>query len=516
MSEEDGRIDLAHVPGFALGRLTIRPATRELVRDDGATEILEPRVMQVLVALHRAAGAIVTRDELTRWCWEGRVVGEDAINRVLSRLRRSAEGIGEGSFRIETITKVGYRLVALGVVPGPTAAPPAPRVTRRWMIAAGAAGVATAGAAATFWPRHHVDAAAPPEVADLMQAGWTNGAQATADGDTQARGLFRRVTELAPGYAGGWAALAAIYANETHYYPETALADLTTRARAAIARAHAIEPDNSDARLAEVLLLPLNHWIEIQRALRALTERDPKNGFAQESLGRSLASVGRVAEAAQAVAQALAASEAAPVHFFDLMTWQWAAGQLDEADRTIAHGMALFPRNFTVWFGSFYVRLFTGRIDEAIAMAENVDGRPQTIPDSEIDAVLAVARVMRSRDPAGIAEQRRVQLERAHLASGYAEVAMQTLGALGLADDVMTIAEAYFLNRGWTVPPIRFPRGQGSYTRLADRRTWFLFYPMMAPLWRTPRFARLTEALGLERYWKETGATPDYRRQPAA
>ena len=45
--------------------------------------------MQVLVALAAADGAIVGRDDLTRRCWEGRVVGEDAINRVISRLRRS-------------------------------------------------------------------------------------------------------------------------------------------------------------------------------------------------------------------------------------------------------------------------------------------------------------------------------------------------------------------------------------------------------------------------------------------
>ena len=82
-------IDLAHEPGFILGGISVRPGLRQLVRDsDGAEEMVEPRVMQVLVALARAKGAIVTRDELIRDCWEGRVVGEDAINRALSRVRR--------------------------------------------------------------------------------------------------------------------------------------------------------------------------------------------------------------------------------------------------------------------------------------------------------------------------------------------------------------------------------------------------------------------------------------------
>ena len=108
-----GQVVLAHEPSFILGTLNVEPATR-LVESGGRDEIVEPRVLQVLVALARAGGAIVTRDELTTRCWDGRVVGEDAINRALSRIRHVAAGIGEGSFKVETIAKVGYRLVAQG------------------------------------------------------------------------------------------------------------------------------------------------------------------------------------------------------------------------------------------------------------------------------------------------------------------------------------------------------------------------------------------------------------------
>lgn len=104
------RVVLAHEPSFTLGTLKISPSTR-LIESADRSEILEPRVMQVLVVLGRAGGAIVTRDELIERCWDGRIVGEDSINRALSRIRRVAGGIGEGSFKIETITKVGYRLI---------------------------------------------------------------------------------------------------------------------------------------------------------------------------------------------------------------------------------------------------------------------------------------------------------------------------------------------------------------------------------------------------------------------
>lgn len=113
MSASD-RVELAHEPDFVLGRLTVSPSRRELVRDDGEREVIEHRVMQVLIALSKAEGGIVTRDELTMSCWDGRVVGEDAIHRVLSRLRKVANGIGAGSIEIETITKIGYRLTSNG------------------------------------------------------------------------------------------------------------------------------------------------------------------------------------------------------------------------------------------------------------------------------------------------------------------------------------------------------------------------------------------------------------------
>ena len=106
-----GVISLAHEASIRIGPLTIEPALRLVRHDHGSEEFLQPRIMQVLVALIRANGKILTRDALTASCWDGVVVGEDAINRVIGQLRRLSEGIGRGRFEVETITKVGYRLI---------------------------------------------------------------------------------------------------------------------------------------------------------------------------------------------------------------------------------------------------------------------------------------------------------------------------------------------------------------------------------------------------------------------
>jgi len=100
-------IDLAEEGDFALGNLRVRPSLRE-VSANGQAEMLEPRVMQVLVAFARQRGEVVSRDRLVETCWGGRTVGEDAVNRCIARIRRLAES--HGGFAIETIPRVGYRL----------------------------------------------------------------------------------------------------------------------------------------------------------------------------------------------------------------------------------------------------------------------------------------------------------------------------------------------------------------------------------------------------------------------
>jgi formylglycine-generating enzyme required for sulfatase activity/DNA-binding winged helix-turn-helix (wHTH) protein/dienelactone hydrolase len=119
-------VDLAREPDFTLGNLQVRPSSRE-VAGAGDREVLEPRVMQVLVVLAQRRGQVVSRDQLIEACWAGRVVGEDAINRCIGKVRRLAEA--HGGFAVETIARVGYRLtIEAGAAP---ASAPARRV-RQW------------------------------------------------------------------------------------------------------------------------------------------------------------------------------------------------------------------------------------------------------------------------------------------------------------------------------------------------------------------------------------------------
>src|SRR4051794_36939244 len=143
-TDRNARIALAREKPFRIGAVEVRPAPRTLIGPAGRA-ILQPRVMQVLVALARANGEILTRDDLTESCWDGRIVGEDALSRVISKLRRASEGVGRDGWMLETISKVGYRLVPVGRDPDAPAAAPAVvaaagRPARRVLLALGAAG----------------------------------------------------------------------------------------------------------------------------------------------------------------------------------------------------------------------------------------------------------------------------------------------------------------------------------------------------------------------------------------
>lgn len=157
-------IVLARTAPFCLGMVQVDPANC-LIRDPGGQEqVIEPRMMQVLVALARAKGVIVTRDELIASCWAGRIVSNDAVSRVISHLRLLAGGIAAGSFQMETLPRIGYRLTvqegegaeapSTDIVPDAVPASlPMGEVSRRGVIAITTGGVALLAVGARIgWP----------------------------------------------------------------------------------------------------------------------------------------------------------------------------------------------------------------------------------------------------------------------------------------------------------------------------------------------------------------------------
>src|SRR5262245_55326268 len=71
-----------------LGECRIDRARGRILRPGGATH-LEPRVMDVLLALVERAGCTVSRDELIEAAWGHPHVTDDALSRCISLVRRA-------------------------------------------------------------------------------------------------------------------------------------------------------------------------------------------------------------------------------------------------------------------------------------------------------------------------------------------------------------------------------------------------------------------------------------------
>jgi DNA-binding winged helix-turn-helix (wHTH) protein/tetratricopeptide (TPR) repeat protein len=460
------RIDLAHAAPFRIGSIDVRPDLRQVTAEDGTREVVEPRVMQVLVALARAEGGVVSRDDLIRCCWEGRVVGEDAINRVMSRLRRLADGIGARAFTIETVTKVGYRLTVAATEPTRETPPPilVPVNTmierspnRRAIIAGAVATLAAASGGALLLPQLLGRKGPPAKVAPLVEQAVLAIGQGTLEGNSQAIGLLRRVTQTAPDYADGWGLLALAYAGASIARAPQFEADLRARSTAASKRAREIDPANVYAGAAMGVLTPvIGHWGQIETRLRAGLADRPNQPMLMSALAGILGDVGRCRECATLVDALWPRSMPTPGSSYARVVAYWAANRLDEADRAMDEAFALFPTHFAVWFTRFYLLLYTGRADEAIGFGENVDGRPTGIPDWDFDMLLRVARAMRSRTSADIDAAIAVAVEAAHKGVGYAENSMQFAAALGRVDTAFAIAEGYFFGRSFDIGALRF------------------------------------------------------------
>lgn len=502
-------IVLAHEPSFRLGAVEVRPATRELVGPRGR-EVLEPRVMQVLVALARAGGGFLTRDDLTRSCWDGRVVGEDAITRVVSRLRRATEGVGRDGWTLETVTKVGYRLVPADHDPAAAVTAPSPRAaapSRRLALAAAAgAGVAALGGGALWWRAR--TPAIPPKAREL----YVRGSEALRPGlpetNSQAQGFLREAVVEAPDWAEAWGALARAYTGALAYTPPQQQAGVFAQAEAAARRALELDPDDPQGLAALALLAPTyRNWAKAE----ALYNRALAGGAAPPGIefvyARLLAEVGRMKDCVVRAQAAVAGDEFATWNHYMLGIGLWSAGRVEEADRAVGKALARWPRHYVFWFLQQNILAFSGRADRAVAMGEDRANWPINIPTPDVEIHLLTARALASGSRADTDAAAAAYLAAARRGVGYAENAVLSLPALGRLDDAFAVARALYFGEGFPMQEQRFASGRFDIAK--RRRTHMLFMPPTRSLRADPRFPRLVADLGIADYWKTTGKGPD-------
>ena len=93
-----------------LGDWIVSPR-RECIRRGGDSVHVHPKPMAVLQRLAEAGGEVVTREELFEAVWPGVIVTDDALTQCIVELRKAFGDSARQQAVIQTVPKVGFRLV---------------------------------------------------------------------------------------------------------------------------------------------------------------------------------------------------------------------------------------------------------------------------------------------------------------------------------------------------------------------------------------------------------------------
>jgi len=249
--------------------LTIDPVRRHVAGPGGET-VVEPLVMRLLVQLAERQGEVLPRRELFDRLWGNAQVGDDSLNRLVGSLRKALESTSNGAVEIETVPRVGYRLIA--EPDGHRAALP---ISRRSLMAIGACSLLAIGGAGLWRTRSDARAAeterwidrgdvllrdaVPIQASDALPP--LRSALAIDPGNAKALGLMALAEETSANNGG------SKNAGETLRAAESA-------ARAALQS----DPDEPHARLAMIDMTAGSlDWAQMEDRLEAVRASAPEN-----------------------------------------------------------------------------------------------------------------------------------------------------------------------------------------------------------------------------------------------
>ena len=474
-------IRLADVADFAVGRITVRPSRGELARGD-AVERVEPRLMQVLVALAQANGATVSRQELIARCWGGLAMSPDVVNRVISLLRQLLIRIDAGS-HLETLPRIGYRLDVAASLP------PTLLVQQ--------------------------DSRTPATlVEDLYMRACAGLEQPSREPIEQAQAYLTQAVALAPEFAQGWAALAEAQRMLMLYLPapmqEVARAD----ARGSAERALALDATLGDAFGTKANLIPrFERWAEVETLFLQGLAVAPDSPGLLHLHAQFLLSVGYTAKGVQQLTLLRERDPLSARVVTELAAAQFDLGCITQALDTISQAYALWPGIMLVWSECVRLHVVAGDYRRAQAL---LDAPPSIVAPA--DPNLARRRLhliaRRDRRPSDLAAACKNFLDFARIGIAPATVAVHALTTLDQPDAALGVADEIFQHNS---PQAQAPgvNMMATYTLGGQPDSIVLFRRDTANLRHLPRFKQILERIGLEAYWRESGSQPDFRTDAA-
>ncbi|WP_448549643.1 winged helix-turn-helix domain-containing protein [Thalassotalea fusca] len=98
-------------PYILLDNILIKPEHNQVIRE-GETLTIEPLAMAVLKMLVAHKGRVVSSKELLAQLWQGKVVSDNALHRIVGQIRKALGDNALAPKYIRTVKKIGYELLA--------------------------------------------------------------------------------------------------------------------------------------------------------------------------------------------------------------------------------------------------------------------------------------------------------------------------------------------------------------------------------------------------------------------
>lgn len=464
--KSDDTIRLAETDSIQLGSVLINPPTRQIFFDT-QNIVIEPRVMRVLIALAQANGLVVGRDDLIRRCWDDRVVGDNAIQRAVSKVRHIGADFAQGSFEVETIRGVGYSLKLAEGEPASIEQTSQPLLSRRSIIASSGA-VAVLGLAGLLQTR--VERVDPRSKALFERAETARRDEGCALAPQQAASLFRSAIEITPTFAAAWGGLALVAAKALDNNDE--IERNRRLVNSAANRAAELDPEHPYHKIATALAEPTYaRWSKARAKLELLEKRYAEGWDLPGAIGFLAMCSGDLDISIAAFRRALSKQWNLPAIQSWLAIVLLMAGRDEESMTTADEALKQSPNNWCSWETRFRTSLMAGNFQAASALVADDNAVPVNLSPQGRRSRIMLSRAVWDRDPASSRETIEYFRKTISEKPGYVPLAAAPLAMLE-EYDLLTIAiRGYLLSEGPLAVPPEW-----------RRHPWFLYQPPLLPL----------------------------------
>lgn len=392
-------------PDFHIGEWIVRPG-RSCIERYGDAVHVAPKAMAVLTCLAEAQGRVVARQEIFEAVWPGCVVTDDALTQRVSELRKAFGDSPRHPAVIETVPKIGFRLIPLPApldasTNGDVDAPAGRRVLRtpaRWGVGI-AAGLAlafgylvwsvfdssgeeraavaggTQSVQASPSPESHTRGSETPPVSTEAYWSLIEGRAAlregTPDSIRKAIEHYENAVKLDPRLARAYLEMADAYwlGVEQRSTPDTeAISRIDEYARKALS----LDPDLGPAlaHLGHVKRIAGRH-AEAESLFRRALELEPRNAEVLHGLGLTLRLQGRAPEAVAYYDRAIKFDPFSPIINESRGSLLRDLGRFDEAEKQYLKTVEIAPGFVLAYWGLGTLYWSIGRPDQAVAWFED-------------------------------------------------------------------------------------------------------------------------------------------------